>query len=112
MIARRALRELIAARTWREVLYALLSPMLGALGFAAAGATLLLTAASIGTIVILVPVLPIFLAVDRMVAGLCRRTASRRIERAPRRVALHPWKCSGRGTRTLWDGSGLRSVGR
>lgn len=76
MIARRALREVIAARTWREVLYALLSPILGALGFAAAGGTLLLTAASIGTIVILVPVLPLFLALDRTVAGLCRRTAN------------------------------------
>jgi signal transduction histidine kinase len=76
MIARRALRELIAARTWREVLYALLSPMLGGLGFAAVAATLLLTVASIGTIVILIPVLPLFLALDRAVAGLCRSTAN------------------------------------
>ena len=76
MIARRALREVVAARTWREVLYALLGPALGALGFAAVATTLLLTAASIGTVVVLVPILPLFLALDRVVAGLCRRTAN------------------------------------
>ncbi len=76
MIARRALREIVATRTWREVLYALLGPALGALGFAAVFATLLLTVASIGTVVVLVPVLPLFLALDRAVAGLCRRTAN------------------------------------
>ena len=76
MIVRRALRELIAARTWREVLYALLSPMLGGLGFATVAATLLLTVASIGTIVILIPVLPLFLALARAVAGLCRAAAN------------------------------------
>ncbi|HZU57274.1 MAG TPA: sensor domain-containing protein [Actinocrinis sp.] len=77
MIAKRALREIIAARTWREVLYALLGWPLGMLGFAAVAATLLLTVASIGTVVVLVPILPLFLALDRVVAGLCRRTANR-----------------------------------
>lgn len=76
MIARRALREIVAARTWREVLYALLGPALGALGFGAVFGTVLLTVASVGTVVVLVPVLPFFLAVDRAVGGLCRRTAN------------------------------------
>ncbi|HEU5429286.1 MAG TPA: sensor domain-containing protein [Actinocrinis sp.] len=91
MIARRALREIVSARTWREVLYALLGPALGALSFAATATTLLLTVASIGTIVILVPVLPVFLALARAVAGLCRGTANRLLKlevakptRAPR----------------------------
>lgn len=76
MIARRALREIVAARTWREVLYALLGIPLGGLAFAAVCATLLLAFASVGTVVILFPVLPFFLAADRAVAGVCRRTAN------------------------------------
>ncbi|HEU5355068.1 MAG TPA: sensor domain-containing protein [Actinocrinis sp.] len=94
-IVRRALREIIAARTWREVLYALLGPPLGALGFAVVFATVVLTAASIGTVVVLVPILPLFLTLDRTVAGLCRRTANGLLglnvpkpTRAPRRPGV------------------------
>ena len=70
MIARRALREVFAARTWREVLYALIGLPLGLLGLVAVIATLLLGILSAG--IFIVPLLPVFLAMDRALAGLYR----------------------------------------
>jgi signal transduction histidine kinase len=73
MIARRALRELFAARTWREVLYALIGLPLGLLGLAAVLVTLVLGILSAG--IIIIPLLPIFLAMDRALAGVYRGLA-------------------------------------
>src|SRR5579884_1055016 len=112
MIAKRALREIIAARTWREVLYALLGWPLGMLGFAAVAATLLLTVASIGTVVVLVPILPLFLALDRVVAGLCRRTANRLLGLdvpSPTRSPGARSRISHCGCRSGWCSSGSAS---
>jgi signal transduction histidine kinase len=73
MIARRALREVVAARTWREVLYALLSLPLGLLGLGAALVTLVVTVLSFG--IAIIPLLPILLTIDRGLARVFRALA-------------------------------------
>jgi signal transduction histidine kinase len=73
MIARRALREPFAARTWRELLYALIGLPLGVLGLAAVLVTLVLSVLS--SVVILMPLLPLALAADRGLAGIHRAAA-------------------------------------
>jgi len=72
--ARRALREPFTGRALRETIYALLGMPLGLLGLAAVLATLLLGILSAGAIIL--PLLPLFLAMDRGLARLYRRTAS------------------------------------
>ena len=69
-IARRALREVISARTWREVLYALVGLPLGLLGVVFVAATPVL--AVLSTVVIIVPLLPLFLSLVRALAKLHR----------------------------------------
>ena len=72
-IARRALREMYSARTWREALYALLSAPLGMIAFAAVVVTPLLVILSFT--VVIIPVLPLFLACVRLLSALYRVTA-------------------------------------
>lgn len=69
-IARRALREVVSARAWREAFYALLGLPLGLLGLAAVIVTPVLIVLS--TAVILVPLLPLFLALVRSLGTLHR----------------------------------------
>ncbi|MGH6657008.1 MAG: sensor histidine kinase [Actinocrinis sp.] len=73
MIAGRALREVYAARTWREVVYALIGLPVGFIGLAAVLATLVLGILSVGLII--VPLLPLFLAMDRKLSGIYRALA-------------------------------------
>ena len=72
-IARRALREVIAAHTWREVLYALISLPLGLFGVVFIVATPVL--AILSTAVIIIPLLPLFLALVRAMGSLHRSVA-------------------------------------
>ena len=74
-IARRALREVSAARTWREVLYALVSLPLGLLATAFVLAAPLL--AVLSTAVIFVPLLTVFFALVRTLGALYRAVARR-----------------------------------
>jgi len=57
MIVRRALREPFAARSWREVLYAVVGLPLGIVGLLAVLGTLLVTVLSTG--IIIIPLLPL-----------------------------------------------------
>jgi signal transduction histidine kinase len=86
-VVRCALRAVYAARTWREVLYALIGLPLGIVGFLAVMATLLVTLLSTG--VLLIPVLPLFLAFDRALATqhrwLARRLLGLNVQKPPRR---------------------------
>jgi len=75
MISKRALREVTAARSWREVLYALICIPLSGLSLAAALATVLVTVLSFG--IAIIPLLPVFLAAVRGLAGLFRTLARR-----------------------------------
>lgn len=72
-IARRALREVVSARTWREVLYALISLPLSVLGVACVLITPVLGVASVAVVVI--PLLPLFLALVRALGTLYRKVA-------------------------------------
>jgi signal transduction histidine kinase len=72
--ARRALREPFTPRALREALYALLSLPFGLLGLAAVLVTLMFSISSAGAIIL--PLLPLLLAVDRRLAGLYRRVAT------------------------------------
>ncbi|MEY9942285.1 sensor histidine kinase [Streptacidiphilus sp. MAP5-3] len=69
----RALREPFSARTWRELLYSLLSAPFALVGLAAVLVTCVLGLLSAG--VLLLPLLPLFLALDRSLAGAYRGTA-------------------------------------
>lgn len=73
MIALRALREPFEARSWRELLYALLSAPLGVLGIGVVFGTLYAGVASVAVVV--VPVFVLFLTLVRAVAGLDRAAA-------------------------------------
>ena len=90
---RRALREPLAARTWRELLYSLLSAPLAVLGLAADLLTVLVALLSSG--VLLLPLLPVILSLVRafgwMYRGLARgllRLDIAEPARQPRRPGL------------------------
>jgi signal transduction histidine kinase len=72
-IARSVLRPVLAARTWREVLYAFISLPLGLFGIVFVAVTPVLVVLS--TAVIIVPLLPLFLAVIRSMGTLHRSVA-------------------------------------
>ena len=93
MTTKRALREPFTARALRELCYSILSLPLVYLGAGLVLATILLTVLSL--IVIIVPLLPLFLAIDRKVADLYRflarallRLPIERPARAPRQRGL------------------------
>ena len=73
MIVRRALREPFAARTWRERLYTLVGLPLGLVGLPVVMVTLIVVVLSTG--IILIPLLPLVLSVDRGLAGIHRALA-------------------------------------
>ncbi|MBF9071387.1 sensor histidine kinase [Streptacidiphilus fuscans] len=72
-VAARALREPFAPRTWRELLYSLLSAPFALVGLAVVLVTCVLGLLSGG--VLLLPLLPLVLALDRVLAGAYRGIA-------------------------------------
>ncbi|SEM09117.1 sensor histidine kinase [Streptacidiphilus jiangxiensis] len=108
---KRALREPLSARTWRELVYSLLSAPFALLGLAAVLATCLLGILSAG--VILLPLLPLLLAVDRALAaayrGMARSLLGLEVEVPPRPPRGHG--AGGWLARNLVDVSSWRAVG-
>jgi signal transduction histidine kinase len=107
----RALREPFTARTWREWVYSLLSAPFALAGLAAVLATCLLGILSAG--IVLLPLLPLLLAVDRALAaayrGMARSLLGLEIEvppRPPRGRGLDVWLA-----RNLADFASWRAVG-
>ncbi|WP_052440632.1 sensor histidine kinase [Streptacidiphilus anmyonensis] len=106
-----ALREPFTARAWRELLYSLLSAPFALLGLAAVLATCLLGILSAG--VILLPLLPLLLAVDRALAAAYRGMARSMLRLE---IEVPPRPPRGRGiegylVRNLSDVASWRAVG-